>query len=446
MDTTKPVSIQHSPYLPLDKNVADYNIAFEHLSPYSFSGFKKESLSWKKTCYLHAGLNPSYPYKISGPDALRLFSDTCVNDFKTFSEGTTRHAVMCNANGNVMSDGILLSLGNNEYMSYFLSPYINYFADSGKYNVQAEDLTGKVFLFQIGGPLSLKVLEAATQSSLRDIEFFHHRPSQIVDSATGNTKYDVRILRMGVAGTLAYEVHGAIDNAEAVYNAILQAGEQFGIERLGMQVYGTNHTENGFVQSYIHFTCAFYEDEDFMAYIGNAYNNVLNNVAGSAGNDIAKRYLNPVEAGWENRIHLDHDFTGRDALIEILRNPKRKVVTLLWNAEDIIDVYASQLREGEEYNYMDLPANAIWTANNTAVHSDDVVKDGIVVGISSGRVYTNYYKAMISLCIIILEHANIGNEVEIIWGEPGTKQKNIRATVSKFPYLHLPRNKDISVK
>ncbi|MEL1254110.1 aminomethyl transferase family protein [Flavobacterium sp. DGU38] len=446
MKNNKTENIPHSPYLPIDKNVSDYNTAFEHLSPYSFSGFKKESLSWKHTCYLHAGLNPAYPYKISGKDAVRLFSDTCVNDFKTFSKGTTRHAVMCNENGNVMADGILLSLGNDEYMSYFLSPYINYFADSGKYKVKGEDLSGKVYLFQIGGPNSLAVLEAATKSSLRDIAFFHHRESRIYSDEQPDKKYDVRILRMGVAGTLAYEVHGPIEDAQEVYTALLKAGESFGMERLAMQVYGMNHTENGFVQSFIHFSAAYYQDKAFMEYIGDKFNMILDNLAGSAGSSIEKRYLNPVEAGWSNRIHLDHDFIGRKAIEAVLKNPKRMPVTLVWNSDDILEVYQSQFEQGEEYQYMDLAANEIWTSNNTAVHSDDVVKNGKTIGISSGRVYSNYYRVMISLCIINIEDSELGSEVEIIWGEPGVRQKNIRAVISRFPYLDLPRNKNIDVK
>lgn len=436
----------HSPYLPVDENVSDYNIAFGHLSPYRFSDFKKESLSWKKSCYLHAGLNPAFPYKLTGKGVLKLLSDTCVNDFKSFKKGNTRHAVMCNQNGNIMSDGIILSLGNDEYISYFLSPYINYFVDSGKYDVQGSDLTGKVFLFQLGGINSLNVLEKATKSNLRHLDFFKHQQSTIYSYNHSEKQYDVRILRMGVAGTLAYEVHGNIEDAENVYNALLNAGAEFGIERLGMEVYGMNHTENGFVQSYIHFTCAFHEDEKFMQYLGNSYNNILNNVAGSAGKNIQQRYLNPIEAGWINRIHFDHEFIGKDALKGILSKQKRKVVTLVWNDEDIKSVYDSQFSIGEEYQYMEFPANKIWTANNTAVHSDIITKNGKTIGLSSGRIYTVYYKAMISLGILNISDAMIGNEVEIIWGEPDSKQKIIRATVARFPFLDLPLNKDIDVK
>jgi len=52
---------------------------------------------------------------------------------------------------------------------------------------------------------------------------------------------------------------------------------------------------------------------------------------------------------------FDHDFLGRAALEAEVAQPKRTVVTLRWNREDVIDIYASLLRPGEEYKPLDLP-------------------------------------------------------------------------------------------
>ncbi|OFW57607.1 MAG: hypothetical protein A2133_03490 [Actinobacteria bacterium RBG_16_64_13] len=50
---------------------------------------------------------------------------------------------------------------------------------------------------------------------------------------------------------------------------------------------------------------------------------------------------------------------------------------------------------------------------------------------------------MISLCSLDAPYASLGTEVRVIWGEPGTRQKQIRAEVSRFPYLNENRNEDI---
>ena len=436
-------TIPHSPYLPFDPDMADYNVTFTHLSPWEFGGWKRESLSWKEGCYLHAGLNPPSPYRLSGPGALALLRDACINGFDKFSIGCSKHAVMCNAQGNVMADGMVLRTGKEDFTCFFLNPYIDYLVASARYDVRGEDLSGKVFLFQVAGPRSLEVMEAATGESLRDIDFLWHRASTI--RAEG-CDIPVRVFRLGVARTLAYEVHGRIEDAEAIYKALRTVGEPFGMERMGMQVYGMNHTEGGFAQSYIHFLPAYKQDAAFMGFLDGNADAFMRDLPGSAGPDIEKRYANPVELGWGHMIRFDHDFVGREALERIIAGQHRQVVTLEWHPDDIIEIYASQFRPGADAEFMDFAANPIWTAHNSVVFSDDVFVGDTLAGISSGRIFSHYYHQMLSLALLDPEHAEIGREVKVLWGSPGTHQKRIRAKVARFPYLDLPKNGDINVR
>jgi glycine cleavage system aminomethyltransferase T len=75
-----------------------------------------------------------------------------------------------------------------------------------------------------------------------------------------------------------------------------------------------------------------------------------------------------------------------------------------------------------------------------------VLKDGKIIGITAGRSYSYHYRQMISLCTIDIAESEIGNEVIILWGEPGTRQKEIRATVARFPYYNESRNENVDVK
>ncbi len=90
-----------------------------------------------------------------------------------------------------------------------MTPYIGYALAKTHYNAVGKDLTGRMFLYQIGGPKSLEMLEEAAQEDLHDIRFLHHRMSKIDGR-------DVRIVRVGMAGTLSYEVHGRIVDAHTV--------------------------------------------------------------------------------------------------------------------------------------------------------------------------------------------------------------------------------------
>jgi glycine cleavage system aminomethyltransferase T len=74
-----------------------------------------------------------------------------------------------------------------------------------------------------------------------------------------------------------------------------------------------------------------------------------------------------------------------------------------------------------------------------------VLKDGKLVRIGSGRAYSYYFREMLSLCSIDMEQSALGTEVIVLWGDPGTRRKEIRAEVSRFPYLRENRNRVVDV-
>jgi vanillate/3-O-methylgallate O-demethylase len=80
-------------------------------------------------------------------------------------------------------------------------------------------------------------------------------------------------------------------------------------------------------------------------------------------------------------------------------------------------------------------------------HADLVLSaSGAEIGFSAGRIESTTYQRMISLGFLARSHASPGTEVSVVWGNPGTRQKRIRATVARFPYLLAERNDAIDVR
>ena len=326
------------------------------LHAYEYTGWRHETNACKESCYINDCLNPVAIFRIKGPDALNFLSDHCVNTFEGFPIGRGKHAICCNNQGLVISDGMLLRIGEDEFMTYWMMPYLPYCLQKGGYDATGENLTGKMFLFQLCGPRALDIAQAATGEDLRDIKFLHHRMS----SVNGRK---VRILRVGMGGPLAYEFHGRIDDAIPVYSALIRAGEHFDLRKLGMRAYIMAHYEGSFPQYSSDFPYPMFEDEECSEWlhetgIGNGqgyFGGDTTRFTGSMGPDRRRRYRNPVELGWGGMIKFGHEFIGRAALEKIKANPRRKMATLVWNTEDIVDVYRSQFEAGEPYSPMDEP-------------------------------------------------------------------------------------------
>jgi len=100
---------KYSPYLPFYQEQIQYStFLLPHLFPNEFTGWRDEQLSWKKTAYISAGLNPSPIFRFSGPDATKFLSKYCVNTFEKFPAGSVKHCICCNEDGTIAGDGVIL--------------------------------------------------------------------------------------------------------------------------------------------------------------------------------------------------------------------------------------------------------------------------------------------------------------------------------------------------
>ena len=414
---------------------AEPNLYFfdgNRLRGWEFSGWKPESMSWKTGCYIHSGLSgPVMVYRGEELDA--FFAEICVNGFKKFSVGSMKHAVMCTEDGLIATHGILQRDSHEQARFFAAGNWPTYMLSKKPWKVEAS--VESIYLFQIAGPQSLEVLQRATSQDLRDIGFLRFRSSRIAGEK-------IEIGRIGMSGNLAYEVRGPIAQGPEIYQAIVDAGKDFGIERLGWRTYLVNHVEGGFPQQLWTFYPALLEDEGYRSWAGTGFRTHPTITGSVDPADMRARYRTPVEAGWGTTVRLDHDFVGRAAVEAEMKVPRRVTVTLKWNAEDVTDIFASLLRPGEEYKTIDLPTSPAWNIGFLA-HADHVSADGEAIGFSSGTVYSYYFRCVLSMGCIDAAAANIGNEVIVQWGDFGGRIKKVRATVETYPYFVEGRNEAI---
>jgi len=420
------------------------------MSPLEYNGYVPEVLATKRTASLGTSLNGNSPvYDVTGPDALEFLRSVCVNSFKGFEVGQIRHGVLCDEQGRILTDGVIARIADDTYRTYWLAPALAYRLERSDFDVTGVDQSFSEFFFQIAGPRSLEILENATREDLHDIGFGRHRMSSIAG-------VPVRVLRLGMAGGLAYEVHGDMAQAEAVYRAIWEVGQPYGIVKQGRISYVMQHTEAGFPNINMHYPMPWYEDADLGAYydqhpIHNFYNK-YRDLVGSVGQELEARYVTPFQVGWGNLVDFDHDFIGKEALLREAEADRWARVTLVWNADDIADVVASQYR-GEEVEPADRieerPVDVYFNLNGHTgfvYHADWVLADGERIGTSVGRINSVHYRRMISIGLIDKRYAAEGNEITVLWGRPGTPQRQIRATVARSPYFDLPNNNAIDVE
>jgi vanillate/3-O-methylgallate O-demethylase len=418
--------------------------------PSEFTNWRDEQASWRTSCALFDQSHHMTDLYIDGPDALKVLSDLGVNSFATFKVNQAKQFVACNHDGYVIGDAILFYL-EPERLSLVGRPsainWVQYHIESGKYKAKAErdersavnKGTRRFFRYQVQGPHALKVMEKVLGQPAPDIKFFH----MSVISIAG---HPVHALRHGMVGQPGWELFGAWEHGEAVRDAIVKAGEPFGIRRVGARTYPTSCLESGWIPSPLPAVYVGKEMQPYREWLGGKSYEAMASLGGSfVSSDIRDYYLTPYDLGYGPFVKFDHDFIGRQALEKVSTNQKRRKVTLVWNGEDVARVFGSLFGgSGTITKYIDLPL-----ANYATLPYDKVVKDGRTIGVSTYTGYTYNERAIVSLGVVDVEHSEPGTPVSVVWGEEGggTKkptverhaQTEIRATVAPVPISDVAR-------
>jgi vanillate/3-O-methylgallate O-demethylase len=395
-----------------------------------------ESMSWKQTCSI-GDWSFLWERRFKGRDAMRLLSDTSINSLAKFDLKQAKHIVHCDDDGKIIAEGIATRLAEDEFVLFGRGTFwVDYVRRQGDYDVTSTSVDS--FNFQVAGPNALAVVEKAAGMRLREVKFMHSADVVIAG-------HRIMALRQGMSGEPGFELQGRAEHARDVYEAIVEAGQEFGLRKLGGRAVFVNHLEACFPTIIVDYMPAIFgaQMDDFRAeFLGSMpAASATFYLAGSfEAEDISAWYRSPVELGWGKSIKFDHDFKGRDALEAELAAPRRQIRTLVWNPDDVVQVYASLFRKDAlPFHFMEMPRD-----QRGFMYADKVMAGDRSVGVATSRGYSYYFREMISLAVIDVDQAEIGNELSVVWGNPGERQITIRATVAPAPYKQDNRRVDLN--
>jgi glycine cleavage system aminomethyltransferase T len=418
--------------------------------PAEFTNWRDEQRAWQTSCVL---FNQSYhmaELAVEGPDAAALLARLAVNSFEGFAAGRAKHFVPCTPDGFVIGDVILFALPDGTYNLVGRAPALNwvtYHAQNGDYDVTVTldqrtalraDGRRKSYRFQVQGPTAMHVIERALGTTPPELKFFHLTTVEIA----GKT---VHALRHGMVGQPGWELFGPWEDGEAVHEALLEAGDEFGMRQAGARAYSSNTLESGWIPSPLP---AVYSGDALKSYRewlpATGYEGSASIGGSFTSDDIEDYYFTPWDLGYGSYVKFDHDFIGRDALEAIADGEHRRKVTLALDNDDVTRTIGMMFRRSERAKFIDWPS-AVYCMHPF----DKVTGDGETVGVSTWIGYTVNEGKMLTLAVLDAEHAEPGTEVTFVWGEEDGgsakptvephEQAELRAVVGPVPYVEAVR-------
>jgi sarcosine dehydrogenase len=261
-------------------------------------------------------------FRVYGPDATSALSYICANKIDR-AVGSVTYTQMLNSKGGIECDLTVMRIAENEFYlvtgTGFVTHDFNWIArniPSGS-DIQLEDVTASWAVMSLMGPHTRDLLQTLVQGDISNPAFAFASLRELEISGV-----TLRALRVSYVGELGWELHVPVEHAETIYQAIMQAGKEYGIANAGYRAIESLRLEKGYR---------------------------------AWGADIGPDH-NPLEAGlgWAVNLENDRMFIGRDAIIAQKQKPLVKSLACFTLADENVVLLGREtiFRDGERVGWL----------------------------------------------------------------------------------------------
>jgi aminomethyltransferase len=181
---------------------------------------------------------------ITGPQALELIQKISSNDASKLTPGKAQYSCMPNDEGGIIDDLIIYMIQEEEYLLVVNASNIekdwNWISQHNTMGATMENKSDAYSLLAIQGPKAAEAMQSLTKTDLTNIKFYTF---EIGDFAGCS---DVIISATGYTGSGGFEIYVPNKDAEEVWEKVLAAGKDFGIEPIGLGARDTLRLEMGY--------------------------------------------------------------------------------------------------------------------------------------------------------------------------------------------------------
>jgi sarcosine oxidase subunit alpha len=188
---------------------------------------------------------------VKGPDAGRFLDMLYTNMMSTLPVGKCRYGLMCTENGFLTDDGVVVRLSGDTWLCHtttggaerihgWMEDWLQ--CEWWDWKVYTANVTEEYAQVAVAGPNARKLLEklGGMELSKEAFPFMEWR-----EGTLGG--FRARVYRISFSGELSYEVAVPASEGRAFWDALLKAGEEFGVTPYGTEAMHIMRAEKGFI-------------------------------------------------------------------------------------------------------------------------------------------------------------------------------------------------------
>jgi aminomethyltransferase len=186
-------------------------------------------------------VSPLYKYRITGRDAARLLDRMVTRNVRKCAVGQVLYTPWCDAHGKVIDDGTISRLDETTFRLTSAEPNVRWLSmNAVGLDVSLEDVSGTTAALALQGPLARTILQQVSPADLAALKYFRLTETTIHD-------IPVTISRTGYTGDLGYELWVDAERAVSLWDAVIAAGDHYGITPAGIWALDLARIEAGLI-------------------------------------------------------------------------------------------------------------------------------------------------------------------------------------------------------
>ncbi len=181
---------------------------------------------------------------VEGPKALEFVQYVTSNDASKLWDGKVQYSCYPNGKGGIVDDLLVYRFNAEKFLLVVNAAnidkdwaWVNQNNNLGAKLTNASDGTSQL---AIQGPLALKAMQKLTDTTVTDMEYYTFKVLKFAGID------DILFSTTGYTGSGGCEVYFPNQYAELMWNAVMEAGKEFGIKPIGLAARDTLRLEMGF--------------------------------------------------------------------------------------------------------------------------------------------------------------------------------------------------------
>src|SRR6201992_2265008 len=165
---------------------------------------------------------------LKGDHALDLIQKVTSNDASKLYDGKVQYSCLPNEDGGIVDDLLVYRIDDKTYMLVVNASNIEKDWDwISKYNterVDMKDISDRTSLLAVQGPKAAEALQSLTDIDLGSMEYYTFKKGKFAGID------NVLLSATGYTGAGGFELYVDNDHAQAIWDAVFEAGAAFGIK------------------------------------------------------------------------------------------------------------------------------------------------------------------------------------------------------------------------